>query len=284
MEGSKLSELVRLAKGDDRTLREYARDSGVDAAVISKIISGKYVPQKFKIYEDLTSMKAAPRGGVTCEQLLAACSTSYKVLAGQIASEAAITMLGGLPAAVLHGGAMGIVTASNAAKKKKKIVVSSTVTENLISDTQRFSATAMGIIYGSMAQKGIVFRPERRKESDLLDDYCDTYVHVENQYVKDYIFKYIYLNEEDRKSDNLIENISKKVIEQLIFLKPDSNRKISIVINCSEVYDYFYKFKGEISYRGNLSIILIDVRKVCVEKEDYLSFYYLDKQETLFIV
>ena len=33
-----VSDLVRQAKGEDRSLREYARDSGVDAAIISRIM------------------------------------------------------------------------------------------------------------------------------------------------------------------------------------------------------------------------------------------------------
>ena len=36
MNGISVGELVKQAKGEDRSLREYARDSGVDAAILSK--------------------------------------------------------------------------------------------------------------------------------------------------------------------------------------------------------------------------------------------------------
>ncbi len=65
MNGISVGELVKRAKGEDRSLREYARDPGVDAAILSKIINGRYIPKKPGIYEALTSRKASPRGGVT---------------------------------------------------------------------------------------------------------------------------------------------------------------------------------------------------------------------------
>ena len=71
-----VGELVKRAKGEDRSLREYARDSGVDAAILSKIINGSYIPKKPGIFEALTSPQAAPRGGVTCEQMVAAAGAS----------------------------------------------------------------------------------------------------------------------------------------------------------------------------------------------------------------
>ena len=48
----------------------------MDAAIISRIINDNYIPQKPGIYEALTSPQAAPRGGVTCKQLMDAADTS----------------------------------------------------------------------------------------------------------------------------------------------------------------------------------------------------------------
>ena len=70
MKRDSVGELVKRAKGADRSLREYARDSGVDAAILSKMINGTYIPKKPGIYEALTSLQAAPRGGVTTQQLI----------------------------------------------------------------------------------------------------------------------------------------------------------------------------------------------------------------------
>ncbi len=67
-----VGELVKRAKGEDRSLREYARDLGGDAAILSKMINGTYIPKKPGIYEALTGPQAAPRGGVTARELIAA--------------------------------------------------------------------------------------------------------------------------------------------------------------------------------------------------------------------
>lgn len=71
-----LSELVTIAKGDDRSIREYGRQSGVDPTVISKIISGKYIPKRPVLYKKLVSKDAMPRGDVTYEQLVCAANMS----------------------------------------------------------------------------------------------------------------------------------------------------------------------------------------------------------------
>lgn len=75
-ETKSLSELVAKAKGEDRSIREYGRQSGVDPTVISKIITGKYIPKRSVIYKKLTSKDAMPRGDVTFEQLVYAANKS----------------------------------------------------------------------------------------------------------------------------------------------------------------------------------------------------------------
>ena len=82
MKETSVGELVKRAKGEDRSLREYARDSGVDAAIISKIINGSYIPKKPGLYEALTSLQAAPRGGVSYQQLMEAAGTSEEYRTG----------------------------------------------------------------------------------------------------------------------------------------------------------------------------------------------------------
>ena len=49
MSGISVGELVKRAKGEDRSLREYARDSGVDAAILSKMIN----EAKKEVYKNL---------------------------------------------------------------------------------------------------------------------------------------------------------------------------------------------------------------------------------------
>ena len=89
MSGISVGELVKQAKGEDRSLREYARDSGVDAAILSKMINGTYLPKKPGIYEALTSPPASPRGGVTLEKMLEAAGATEDFQSGMSAGMSA---------------------------------------------------------------------------------------------------------------------------------------------------------------------------------------------------
>ena len=64
-----------------------------------------------------------------------------------------------------------------------------------------------------------------------------------------------------------------KQISNLIFLPEDNTRKVSIVVNDNELYQYLLEYKDKLSYRGNLSIIWVDADEVMVWKEEYLSLY-----------
>ena len=64
------SKLIELAKGN-RSVREYARESGVSAAYISGLIKGKYIPS-LKI---LSKLSKVSHNGVTYEQLVTSINT-----------------------------------------------------------------------------------------------------------------------------------------------------------------------------------------------------------------
>ena len=265
---NKLGELVKLAKGNERTIREYARDSGVDPAIISKIISGKYIPKKPNVLAELTSVCASPRNGVTYEKLVSVAQfeTSYK--AGLIAASTALSAIGGLPMVALTAGISSIAYATAQKGKEQDVLI-----DKKISDIQRFSATAIGLIYGKLAQNAILFKPEVDKSKRLLDNEFDTYLTIEGQLIEEYVIGYLYLDEEECKTNFIVENMAQHSVERFLFLKSNKKRKISIVVNNNKVYEYLLKFKGNLSYRGYLSIILVDMNNVSVEKEDYISWY-----------
>ena len=60
-ESAKLARLVNIAKGSDRSIREYARVSQVNVSTISRTINGEYTPG-IKVLQKLTSPEAEPRG------------------------------------------------------------------------------------------------------------------------------------------------------------------------------------------------------------------------------
>lgn len=67
---TELSDLIRLAKGEDRSLRKYAEDSGVSVSNIARIVRNDITrAPSIDILKRLTSASAAPRNDITLERL-----------------------------------------------------------------------------------------------------------------------------------------------------------------------------------------------------------------------
>lgn len=273
MAENKIGKLVKKAKGEDRSLREYSRDSGVDAAIISKIINGTYVPKKTDVYRALTSQEASPRGGVTYQQLVEAASSSKSyqagLLAGMAATEAALLVTGGLPLAALGIGTVGMI----AGMKSKKQKGDSNYSNNVLNEIQRFVATANGLLFTALASKGVMFHITGKNKDDYSENVFDTYLNISAHEISEYVFRYVYISKEYQNNKYVIENTSRRIIEELIFLNPSKKRKVSVVTNQEEAYEYMLSYKKKLSYNGELSIILVDVSDVKLLKEEYISHH-----------
>lgn len=286
MADNTVAELVKKAKGNDRTIREYANAAGIAETTLSKIISGKYVPQKAKTYKNLTCVEAAPRGGVTYQQLIAAANSTKSfqagLLAGAVATEMALATIGALPIAALgSAGVLAVKHGKNAKNKKEE----SEAVERAKNEINRFVVAAKGLLYGSLGLKGIPFKVMEGNHFEMSENIFDTYLKIENQIISEYIFKYVYISPEQQKDKFIIENTPKRAIEELMFICPNRKRKVSIVTNCSSTYDYIYSFKDKMSYNGNLSIILVDEKSISLAKESYISHYSeSDTHDEFFIV
>ena len=65
----------------------------------------------------------------------------------------------------------------------------------------------------------------------------------------------------------------RRIIEELTFVKPSKERKVTIVTNFPKAFDYMLSYKGKLSYNGELSIILVDVKRAALHREEYISHY-----------
>lgn len=285
MAESKLGKLVKEAKGSDRSIRQYAVDSGVDAAIISKIINGSYTPKKTDIYQKLTSAKASPRGNITFEQLVEAADSSNSYVNGMIAGvEVALSALPGIPLSTLGiAGAAGAIAAAGAAgaalagfnktKGKKKKEELDKKEKLITNEIHRFITTSNGLLYGCLGTKGISFKVETDKDKRLFDNIYDTYIMLEGQIITEYIIRYLYLSTEQQNIRFIVENTPRKMIEELLFISPCKNRKVSLVTNCADSYKYISSFKDKLSYNGELSVVLINESTAQLVKETYISHH-----------
>ena len=274
-----VGELVKRAKGEDRSLREYARDSGVDAAILSKMINGAYIPKKPGLYEALTSRQAAPRGGVTAQELIAAACTSEDYMNGMSAgmSVGIRTALADIPSSVMVKvlQARGICSdggraeASSAAMKPEEV----RRIQSLQSETQRFTATANGIILGSLGGKGLTFQLVQTGDAEIDGIQFDTCVRLMNCEVSEYLIRYAFFSEEEAPSPDLAKNTVRSMVEELVFLNPRRDRIVSLVTNHPGAYEELCARKDRLSYHGELSVLLFDLERAMLLKEAYLAHY-----------
>lgn len=267
---NKVGELVLKAKGN-RSYREYQRETGVDAAVISKIVKGTYIPKNPEVYRKLTSCDS---NGVTFEELIDAAnfSAEYKngMAAGIATSQAVMAALAILPGVgpLIGGLAAGALLKASSDKTKNIDKV-----EEYLNDIQRFGAMSNGILFSRLAQSGIVFRQNTETDIRLFENQIDTYLDIDNQFFSQYIIRYLHVDMSSSDSEKLIEMTGRRIIEELVFSNPEKERKVSIVTDSKHAFEYLKRSAGKISFKGNLSIILLDTQKVEFVEESILSVF-----------
>lgn len=66
--------------------------------------------------------------------------------------------------------------------------------------------------------------------------------------------------------------------------EPDRAKKSSLVVKDKELFDLISELKGKISYKGNLSVLLIDTDSMSIVNERNISYYDDDEIIELSIV
>ena len=272
-----LGDLVKKAKGEDRSIREYGRDSGVDPTVISKIISNKYIPKRATIYKKLTSIEASPRGGITYKDLIEAAKdeASFKegILMGMGAAEMALSAVGGLPAALVGvtamSGTASFLNGLSSSKSKGDIERLEKTTKEI----RQFRALANGLLLDRLSTNGVSVKIVDSKYIDILENEFDVCVEVSGDDINEYLLRYVYIAKEHEGNSFIVENTPKRMLDGLLFLKPDRRRKIVMVFNNEDSYNSLSKYRNKLSLKGNLSSVLIDDKNIRIQAEDELASY-----------
>lgn len=294
MANKELGELVRRAKGEDRSLREYAKDSGVDVAVISKIINGSYTPKKPDVFIKLTSPNAAPRGNVTHDQLIKAADSSKSFQAGISAGLATtavnltttLVAYGLLPVAALTKGLASIAvtkTAKAAALKalEKQVSDEEELTYNgdalLVFEQKQkqFRAAALGIIVTTLAKNGISCTV--KNPLDLNCFYIsrpDECLVLPEHPISTWWFSFWSKDEKlDERALVFTPDRAHNMMSRYITVSADPTRKVSLVVDDPELFNEMVKFKDQNSYQGEMSAILVDMNTYSITKEEYIAHF-----------
>lgn len=270
-----LIDLILKAKGD-RSYRQYAQDAGVSYASISRILKGDYVPSA-KTLKRLTSEEANPQGGVTYDDLMIAAGfqSDQQLYFDDIVENymaADITDV--------------LVTDEKKSQSDSKYNV--LVETNFVSDessyermrrlamhyrimTQKFEAIGKGIIYKAAIENGIEVKKGNGSSANHSGKLFDLDIIVKNKSIKAWHFDFIVFR------DDLLRLMKQQIVEKhiarLVMLAPDSKRKISLVLKDRAMFEAIKEYSGKMSYRGELSAILIDEESMEVADEIYLTHY-----------
>lgn len=138
----------------------------------------------------------------------------------------------------------------------------------------QFRVTALGIIATAAAEKGISFQQMPVQRLETTGDKPEACAKLFEQSLSEWWFIFwakvpqleetVFMTARDRAS---------MLMGRLVTMEPDPKRKISIVVDDREIAGELQKMYGVNSYRGNLTVILIDQKEVRVSREDVVSLY-----------
>ena len=99
-------------------------------------------------------------------------------------------------------------------------------------------------------------------------------IQIKKWYIEYYIFeKREYSGENVERHDRDYARIPRLFLGRRVLRKPNAEEKISVITNDEELYKSFESKKGEIAFKGDLSVILFDEENCVIKNEVYLSTY-----------
>ena len=241
-DSQKVIELLELAKGN-RTAEEYARQAGISPSSFSKVLSGYYRATE-RFIRLLTSDDAMPRGGVTYDLLIKAAGLEEKSIDSYVEIK---------PENEFVGSEMRRDPKEEAEFQKNA------VTHHLLLYYKILSSRY------ELNEKNKMFSPNEtyrvlNKAGDIITWWF-------------YFMKPIYKtkNVKPRFAGGKQGNFCSA--SSLFFLYPDPSRKISICYTDKEEFKNAYNSYSLNSFKGDLSLVLIDGESGEIEAEECISSY-----------
>ena len=253
-----VAEKIELLIGD-RSLRQVAAASGLTAAGLSNILKRKYLPSADTLRK-LSSEKANPQNGVTLGDLLYAAGYQTESLNDVIDY-------------VIKDSMIEVNPFSADGNRSRNVYLRAY-------QGQLYEMLGKGLVSDALLAKGIHFQLERIDPTAGIETVADMRIQLEDEKVKEWFC----LFKDCSERRHLYLDIPRWVGRFfLIPSKPD--RKLSIVVNSEDAYQKICMYKDAMSYRGELSVILIDDKKAELISETYLANYDLgDTSKEIYLV
>ncbi len=242
-----LADLIRKAKGD-RSLKQYGLDCGISVSNLSKMMNNKmpYLPGPRTIAK-LTLGDAKPQNGVTYTDMMLAAGFQLPQSEGGITVDAALD-----EASNGEGQAMFSRMMSYYENIKRY---------DISPEQTRLEKLAKGIILGHIATREISFSYE---DSEAPSEFIpDLRLKLDNSEFDSWWIEV--------KSYGSSEMSVFQVLGIAASVPSDKKRKFSIAIDSENLFNKLMELKDKTCMNANVSIILVDVEKAEIAKEEYIA-------------
>ncbi len=254
---SKVAELIERAKGENRSYRKYAMDAGISCAALTRMRKGDYVPKPDTI-EKLTSQKARPRGGVTFEEMML--TAGYAV-----ESKYDEDWRAGLAESTDQAGNPEIKSEEDREEKRRR---SREENERRRKSEMQFEVAAKFQIVNALFDRGINVKRLDEPISVASQGRRDMMLALYDQPIARWDFEYKYIGDKELYSSRFL---AERWFGRELFLGIPEDSKLSYVVNDRSFYQYLERYEHKLAFRGELSVIFVNLEEGKVDGEFYLS-------------
>ena len=251
----RLVELLKLAKGENRTFATYAREAGISQAAITRIVNGDYVPSPKTIMK-LTSEAAKPQGGVTYEEMMKAIGYSLQ--------EYPVLVVKNEDVSEKTNDADNDIIISGDAKRR----------DDIRQRRQDFEKKGISLIYTTLIEKEILFKKNNEQNVSYKDSpysfwHPDLALELIEQPISEWLFEFRYL-----PFDRISRMDAYLALGRTMLINLKDTSKLTYVTNNVNLFQFLKRFDHSVSYRGEISVALIDIENMVITEECYLANYH----------
>ncbi len=268
--GAKLRDL-RTKQG--LTQKQVAEYLGISERAYINYEKNNVRPRKIEVYDDLAKILKCDKNYLIVDS---DAKDVTQLVAGLGLVAVGTAMVPPLAAAAAIGsGALAILTTAAIKNKKNYDIESSEIREELLQYEQaqrRLKTLAMGIIIEQLSKKGVICQTVNRVESDDIN--CDAILKIIDQSIEEWCIDF--WSDKVMEDDYEVINVSDRaqvLVGRLALTKKNEKRKISIVVDDSELFDEIKNISGNNCLQANLSVILIDTDNAIIKDEAHVAFF-----------
>ena len=279
-------EIEKLMIQNGLNQKQLSAASKLTEAAISNYLKGTRQPNKTSLAKIAKALNTTPENLTKTSYSPLGATTALRTLSIALSSAAMLSPALMIAAAIGGAGALTLDELFSESKEKKKRTGDlDKILLEYKNKLLRFQKISIAAIQTRLTDKKIEFSYNSGKNSQETRNQPDYSVDIYNEKIDSWWFIF-YIDstviDNDFKVDK--KNQAASLISKFALITPSNKRKMSIVINDKGLYDAICSYKGNIAYKGNLSVILIDENEIDIKNEDNIAYYGDENDELLSLI